>query len=148
LPCFCNVEFTKMNDITQHNGIIKRIDHRLVYVQITQQSACVGCHAGSICNAAECKERIIEVEDSTGTFHENEEVVLIGKTSLGYWAVLLAFAIPLVLLLLVIIGCSRMNMSETACAFIGLVVLPIYYSGLYFFKDKLKSKFVFTMKKT
>jgi len=147
LPCFCNVEFTNMDNTIHHTGIIERIDPDKVYVKIIQQSACAGCHAKSMCNASESKDRIIEIEGRYDAFYVNEEVELQGQSSLGYLAVLYAFVLPLLLLFVVLIFCLEMNRSETASALAGLAVLPVYYSVLYFFRDRLKKKFVFAMKK-
>lgn len=136
-----------MQETIHHTGVIERIDRDKVYVKIMQQSACAGCHAKSICNASESKDRIIEIEGSFDSFQVNEEVDLQGRSSLGYLAILYAFGLPLLLLFVVIIICLGMNRSETVSALAGLAVLPVYYSVLYFFRDKLKKKFVFAMKK-
>lgn len=136
-----------MNNTIHHTGIIERIDPDKVYVKIIQQSACAGCHAKSMCNASESKDRIIEIEGLFNSFQVNEEVELQGQSSLGYQAVLYAFVLPLLLLFAVIIFCLGMNRSEAVSALAGIAVLPAYYSVLYFFRDKLKKKFVFAMKK-
>lgn len=136
-----------MDNTIHHTGVIERIDQDKVYVKIIQQSACAGCHAKSMCNASDRKDRIIEIEGLYDSFHVNEEVELQGRTSLGYLAVLYAFVLPLLLLFAVIILCLEMNRSEAVSALAGLAVLPVYYSVLYFFRDKLKKKFVFAMKK-
>lgn len=136
-----------MQETIHHTGVIERIDRDKVYVKIMQQSACAGCHAKSMCNASESKDRIIEIEGSFDSFQVNEEVDLQGRSSLGYLAILYAFGLPLLLLFVVIIICLGMNRSETVSALAGLAVLPVYYSVLYFFRDKLKKKFVFAMKK-
>ncbi len=147
MPWFCNVEFTNMDNTIHHTGIIERIDPDKVYVKICQQSACAGCHAKSMCNASESKDRIIEIEGVYDSFQLNEEVELKGRESMGYLAIFYAFLLPLLLLLTVIIFSLEMNRSETVSALAGLAVLPAYYSVLYFFRDKLKKKFVFAMKK-
>lgn len=136
-----------MDNTIHHTGIIERIEPDKVYVKIIQQSACAGCHAKSMCNASESKDRIIEIEGLHDSFQVNEEVELQGRSSLGYLAILYAFVLPLLSLFAVIIFCLGMNRSETVSALAGLAVLPAYYSVLYFFRDKLKKKFVFAMRK-
>lgn len=136
-----------MNDTIYHTGVIERIDPDKVYVKIIQQSACAGCHAKAMCNASESKDRVVVIEGAYDSFLVNEEVEIQGKTSLGYLAVLYAFVIPLILLFAVIVTLLEINRREAESALIGLAVLPVYYSFLYLFRDKLKKKFVFTMKK-
>ena len=136
-----------MDNTIHHTGVIERIEPDKVYVKIIQQSACAGCHAKSMCNASESKDRIIEIEGLFISFQVNEEVELQGRSSLGYLAILYAFVLPLILLLTVIIICLEFNRSEAVSALAGLAALPVYYSVLYFFRDKLKKRFVFAMRK-
>ena len=48
-----------------------------------QYSACAGCHAKSACTAADKKDKIIEVEDSSGNYQIGDAVVLTGQSSMG-----------------------------------------------------------------
>ena len=139
MPRFCNVEITNMSESINHNGIIEKIDGGTVYVRIIQQSACSGCHAKSMCTASESKEKIIEVPDNSGKFHINEEVQLCGQSSLGLQAVLLAFVFPLIIVFAAIV--------TTTSGLTGLLLLVPYYCILYFLRDKLKKRFIFTLKK-
>ena len=136
-----------MSKHIHHNGVIDRIDNGIAYVRIIQQSACAGCHARSMCSASESKEKIIEVVDHSGKFNVNEEVLICGQNSLGLQAVFLAFVIPVIIIVLVLGIASVTNSSEAISALSGLMFLVIYYIILYLFRDKLKRKFVFTLKK-
>ena len=86
-----------MSESINHTGFVEKIDGDTVFVRITQQSACSGCHAQSMCSASEKKDKIIEVPDRSGRFRINEEVIICGQNSMGLQAVLLAFVIPLVI---------------------------------------------------
>jgi sigma-E factor negative regulatory protein RseC len=136
-----------MSDTIHQTGIIEHIDPDKVYVKVIQQSACAGCQVKSMCSSSECKARIVEIEGHFDSFHVNEQVEIEGKNSLGYLAVLYAFVLPLFLLIGMIVFCLKTNRSEAFSALAGIAVLPVYYSVLYFFRDKLKKKFVFAMKK-
>ena len=147
MPRFCNVEITNMSERINHNGVIEKIDGGTVYVRIIQQSACSGCHAKSMCTASESKEKIIEVPDNSGKFHINEEVQLCGQSSLGLQAVLLAFVFPLIIVFAAIVTGTSMQWEETTSGLTGLLLLVPYYCILYFLRDKLKKRFIFTLKK-
>ena len=45
-----------------HSGIVERIDDGCVHVRIVQTSACAACKVAGYCNAAESKEKIIDVK--------------------------------------------------------------------------------------
>ena len=136
-----------MSESISHNGIIEKIDGDTVYVRIIQQSACSGCHARSLCTASESKEKIIEVPDYSGQFHVNEEVQICGQSSLGMQAVLLAFIFPLIIVVAAVATGSSMQWKETTSGLAGLLLLVPYYCILYFLRDKLKKRFIFTLKK-
>ena len=129
-----------MSESINHTGFVEKIDGDTVFVRITQQSACSGCHAQSMCSASEKKDKIIEVPDRSGRFRVNEEVIICGQNSMGLQAVLLAFVIPLV------IG-TNLQWDETTSGLTGLSLLLPYYCILYLMRDKLKRRFIFTLKK-
>ena len=136
-----------MNGTIHHTGRVERISSDTVFVRITQRSACSGCHAQAMCSASEQKDKIIEVPDRSGQFAVNEEVVLTGETRLGMEAVVLAFVIPLVIVVaMVAIGIS-LAWSESLSGLIGLLLLIPYYGSLYLLRDRLKRRFVFTLRK-
>lgn len=148
MPRFCNVEITNMSESINHNGRIEKIEGNAVFVRIIQQSACSGCHAQSMCSASEKKEKIIEVNDNNpGRYRVNEEVMVCGQSSLGLQAVLLAFVIPIILVVAAIVAGTYLRWDETASGLTGLLLLVPYYCILYFLREKLKRKFIFTLKK-
>ena len=136
-----------MRNTIEHPGIVERVDGRHIYVKITQLSACSACHAKGICSASDCEDKTIDVWDASGTYRENDRVLVCGQASLGLQAVLLAFVIPLAIVLAVLIAGTVLKWNEGAMGVGGLGVLVPYYVILYCFRDKLKKKFVFTLKK-
>lgn len=147
MPRFCNVEITIMSESINHSGIVERVEKDTVFVRITQQSACSGCHAQSMCTASEKKDKIIEIPDSSGRFQPNEEVMICGESSLGLQAVLLAFILPLAIVVTAIILGTNLHWNETTSGLTGLLLLLPYYYILYLVRDKLKRRFIFTLKK-
>ena len=147
-----------MSESINHTGFVEKIDGDTVFVRITQQSACSGCHAQSMCSASEKKDKIIlatvkgdihdiEVPDRSGRFRINEEVIICGQNSMGLQAVLLAFVIPLVIVVGAIVIGTNLQWDETTSGLTGLSLLLPYYCILYLMRDKLKRRFIFTLKK-
>ena len=147
---FCKVELTNgvtMSGTIHHTGIVTRINPEAVFVRITQRSACSGCHAKSMCSASEQKEQIIEIPDHTGQYAVGEEVEVCGQTNLGMEAVVLAFVIPLILVVAGVAGGIYLGCDESVSGLISLLILVPYYGALYLFRDRLKKRFVFTVRK-
>ncbi len=137
-----------MSENISHNGRIERIENGKIFVRITQRSACSLCHAKGMCSAADSKEKIIEVSDTDpNRFQVGEEVTLCGESSLALQAVLLAFVLPMAVVIMAVAAGSSLEWSEEATGLMGLLLLVPYYGILYFFRERLKRKFIFTLKK-
>lgn len=137
-----------MSERTDHSGIIAKIEGNLVYVRIVQQSACSDCHAKSMCTASDSQEKLIEVYDNSGeSYHVNDPVIVSVQSSLGLQAVLFAFVVPLFIIVLIIAAGTIIQLQEVLSALGGLISLILYYGILYLCRNKLRKKFVFSLKK-
>jgi sigma-E factor negative regulatory protein RseC len=136
-----------MNRGIQHAGIVEKIEHPRVYVRIVQQSACSECHAKTVCSSADSKMKTIEIEDRSGKFEIDEEVLICGHYSTGMYAVWLAFVLPLILIVLAAVAGTTIWGNEIAGGLTGLFILIPYYGMIYLMRDRLKRKFVFTLSK-
>ena len=145
----CNVWFTKMNDVIKHNGIVERVEGSHLVVRIVQTSACAACSAKGLCNASESKEKLIDVYEVKDTYQVGEEVVLCGTTSMGMRAVLLAFGIPVLLLLVVLfIAMKVTDGNSLIAALAALIAIVPYYGMVYLYRDRLNKTFSFTIEKS
>ena len=93
------------------------------------------------------KEKIIEVYDDSGKFSIHEDVIVSTQSSMGHLAVIIAFIIPLILVVAAIFVGIKISGKEGISGLIGLSILVPYYYMLYIFRDKLKKNFVFTLSK-
>ncbi len=135
-----------MSEKIEHRGVIFRIRDGKTWVKIVQTSACSGCHAKSVCNVSEQKEKLIEVSNTDDSIEEGDEVYVIGEASWGLWAVFYVFIIPLCVVLVTLV-LSSMFMPEKITVFYALLSLVLYSGVIYMFRDKFKKKFVFTIEK-
>ena len=137
-----------MADIIKHRGIVEKIEGSHVVVRIVQTSACSACSAKGLCNASESKEKQIDVYEVNPSYRLGEEVVLCGSTSMGMRAVLLAFGIPVLLLLAALFVTMRVTDGDALLSSIValLAVIP-YYLVIYLMKDKLNKTFSFVIEK-
>lgn len=135
-------------DYIRHQGRIEKIEKHKVYVKIEQKAACSDCHAKSVCLASDKKDKIIEVNDDSGCYSPQEDVIISARSSMGFFAVFIAFAIPLILVIISLVIGMNMTSNEGIGGLIGLSILIPYYFTLYLFRDKLKKKFIFTLSKT
>ena len=138
---FCGMMNDEKETIS-HEGIVTKITDDELEIKILAQSACAACHAKSACGMGEQQEKILTVPRPKG-----KEFVLLQKVNVtmaigqGNKAAVLAYLIPILLLLAVLFVCLGLGVSEGLSALIAIVALIPYYIMLYLRRDKLKNKF-------
>ena len=96
---------------------------------------------------ADLAEKTVEVPtDPYANYEVGDEVEVLLKASMGFKAVWLCYAIPLVVLLGVILGLMALGVAEVPSALAGLAAIGLYYLLLDLFRDKLKNEYIFTIK--
>lgn len=136
-----------MTDIIKHRGIVENIKGMNVQVRIVQTSACSACSVKGHCNASESKEKLVDVLDmKASSYRIGEEVMLYGTTSMGMQAVLLAFGVPFLVLLVALFVSMRLtDGDELKSALVALSALIPYYLIIYMCRGKLSRKFSFSI---
>ena len=79
------------------------------------------------------------------SYRIGEEVMIYGTTSMGMQAVLLAFGIPFLVLLITLFISMRFTGDELRSALVALSALLPYYLIIYVCRNKLSKKFSFTL---
>lgn len=138
-----------MKDIIDHIGVVETIENTHVRVKILQSSACSACQAKSLCASAEQKEKIVDVwDDEADRLTVGDEVRVCASMSMGRNAVVLAFVVPLVLMVVWLVVALRvLSMGELAAIGGVLLLLLIYYIGLWAVRNKLSRSFAFWIEK-
>lgn len=130
-----------------HNGIVEKINGKHILVRICQTSACSSCVAKKLCNSSESKEKTIDIYCENATSYKvGEEVTIVGTIGMGMNAVLWAYVVPLLLLIVALSLAICFIHSEPLSALIAVGVLFIYYLALYFNRNRLSKKFSFNIK--
>lgn len=134
-----------MNNI-KHLGIVENIDGSLVKVKIAQSSACSSCSVKGHCSVSETKEKLIDVYNKNGlSCRVGDQVMIVGATSMGMKAVLLAFVLPFLVLMAVLVVVLEITGDEPVAALASLASLIPYYLVIYLFRNKLARTFTFTL---
>ena len=134
----------KNTETISHEGIVTKITDDELEIKILAQSACAACHAKSACGMGEQAEKFLTVprpKDKEFTINQKVNVrMAIGQ---GNKAAILAYLIPIILLLAVLFVCLGLGLSEGLSALLGIIALIPYYIILYLKRDKLKKQFLY-----
>ena len=125
----------------RHEGIIESLGAEGCTVRILQASACSSCSARQLCRS-ESKEKLVEVRGHYPTLHVGDRVMLVGSVRQGLRASVLAYVVPLIIMLVVLFLVTH-HYGEKLGALAALLALALYYGVLFLLKDKLAGQFSF-----
>ena len=137
----------KMSERIEHSGFVTRVDGKNIQVQIIQMSACSSCHAKGACSAADMDEKFVDVESADDSLRIGDQVNIVGESSTGLLAVLLAFVIPFMLIITSLFVLRNIVPNEAVSGTVSLALLIPYYIILSLFNKKLKRKLQFRIEK-
>lgn len=136
------------NNTITHIGKVVGISGEKITVLVPRASACGSCHAKGFCSSTDSKETLMTIPNRGENVSLNEDVQVSIQRSIGFQAVLLAFILPIALVLAVIfILPTATNMSEELSGVIGLLSLIPYFLLLRLLNNKFTKKFIFHIEK-
>lgn len=135
-----------MNCSIVHKGVVRSITDDTISVAVATQSACGDCHAKTICGFSEITEKIIHVTNEKQNIQIGDEVQLEMTSTLGTKAVVMAYIIPLFILITTLF--ISMNFTNDLIAtLISIGFTACYYLFLYKKSRKIEREFSFSIKK-
>ena len=135
-----------MNQRIRHSGVVESIEEGCVHVRIVQTSSCAACKVAGYCNAAESKEKMIDVYcDAVADYKVGQQVTVSTSGQVAVKALLWAFGLRFVLLLAMLILVLLLTGNEGWAALSALAILVPYYAILWLLRDKMREQLAFTI---
>ena len=135
-----------MSNKIKHSGVVENIVGDCVSVRIVQTSACAACKVASHCNAAESKEKLVDVRcTNSAAYKKGQQVVVTASTEVAARALLLGFGLPFVVLVSVLFIVLQVSGNEALAALSGLAALLPYYVALYLFRNRIREQLSFAI---
>lgn len=134
---FVSQKTLKMS-ITQLATITK-IEDGILYLSTCSPDTCQGCKAQAACASSGGGKDIVLSDDGRGR-EVGDQVVLRISRSQGLRAVLIAYMIPVALIVVLLLGFQWLGISEMISACITLAVVVVYFIILRLLKNKLETE--------
>lgn len=131
-----------MKETIRHQGVVEQTGATTCVVRILQQAACGGCAVKHLCKSSESKEKLVEASTCGAHLSVGQQVMVEGTVSQGLRAVGIAYVVPLVGMVALLLGCSIL-WGEDVGAGLALLFLAVYYAGLYLLRGRLDRRFRF-----
>lgn len=132
----------------EQKGIVIKKQEDKVIVKIEQKSTCSSCHARGACTSLDKKDKEIEIKTKdVENYNIGDEVIITISTKLGMKAVLIAFVLPLILLVIALfLSIKLFSLTQSLSALVSLLVVAAYYFFLYKQNLFLSKEFNFLIK--
>lgn len=135
-------------EIIEHQAIVRSVSGKSAQVEILVRSACSACHAKMLCSASDESRRIIDVVlESENQVEVGQTVNVYGSKSWGLIAVVLAYVVPLVLILAVLIISKACSIPDNVAGLASIGVLVPYFLVLYILRNRMGRSIVFKITK-
>lgn len=129
-----------MNEI-RHSATVERIEEEQYIIKIVSLSACASCHAKGACPSSDKKDKYIEFPvRNCRKLDIGEEVNIIISQENGQAAFVIAYTIPVMIIILAVIILKLIDATQAISAITILVAIAAYFVGLYKLRDKLEKK--------
>lgn len=136
-----------MSTKISHSGIVEGIEDGCVKVRIVQTSACAACKVAGYCNAAESKEKIVDVigDAVANNLAVGQQVTVTTSGKVAAKALLWGFGLPFVVMVAVLVLVLWLTGSEAKAALGGLAALVPYYLLLWLLRHRMRQQLSFSI---
>ena len=140
---YAKLRLQLMSTRISHSGVIERIESGQVRVRIVQTSACAACKVASYCNAAESKEKLIDVFCDSGNYQVGQQVTVVTSVTVAAKAMLWGFGLPFIILVSVLVVVLLLTSNEGLAALCALGALVPYYFLLWLLRYRMRDELSF-----
>ena len=136
-----------MDESIRHAGVVVSTNGNMAHVEIVQTSACSACKARNMCMSSESRQKEMDAV-MLEPLHVGDRVEVEVRERLAWKAVLLAYIMPFVVMMAVIVILDFVTeWSEAIVGTLSLCAIALYYIVLSMFRHKLQKQFSFTARK-
>lgn len=136
-----------MEELIRHTGVVMSVNGNMAHVAIVQTSACSACKAKSMCMSSESRQKEMDAF-MTEPMVVGDKVEVEVREHLAWRAVLLAYVLPFVVMLVVMVALTCLTLyNEAIVGSVSLASIALYYIVLGAFKGRLQKQFSFTARK-
>lgn len=132
-----------------HTGIVEGVADGCVSVRILQTSACAACKVAGHCNAAEAKEKRVDVWCADAARYTiGQQVTVAASMAVAHKALVLGFVMPFLLVVAVLVTVLYLTKNEGMAALAALGSLVPYYLLLWWYRDRIQRDITFRIIET
>lgn len=130
-----------------HRGRIVAITPEVTTVEIVSESACAACHAKGLCSLGDSTVKQVELPTrGWDNYSVGQEVNVVLRASMGHKAVWLAYVVPLLIMVAVLLGVLSAGGSELLAGLSAIGAIAVYYLIIWLLRGRLRNEYIFNIK--
>ncbi|WP_294596034.1 SoxR reducing system RseC family protein [uncultured Rikenella sp.] len=134
----------------RQSATVIRVDQTGIEVEVCRPEACAACRARNVCSELGVSEeggrRMTLVNDGQG-YAVGEQVTLVMRRAAGFKAVIIAYFIPVCLIVAALLIFQQTGVRETVAGVVTLGIVGIYYLVVRLFRQKLRGEMTIQIEK-
>lgn len=132
--------------VIRHLGVVESTDGCTVRVRLTEATACGACRVRGHCQAADAREKRIDVAAAPAdAYRPGDTVWVVAGASVARRAVGWAYVFPFLVLLLSLLLFACLGWGEALSACLSLALLGLYYAALWKCRRWLAGRLAFRL---
>ena len=135
-----------MNNL-QHTAKITKISNNRLTLQLCRSEACAVCQIKDACHIQKSSQTIDIDIDNPQDFSLNQQIMLEISTQTGILAMLLAYILPLILMLSTLLTCYIFTYNDLTSGICAIIILVPYYLIVSGMQKYINPKFNFKILK-
>ena len=130
-----------------HRGRIVSITPEVTTVEIVSESACAACHAKGLCSLGDSTVKQVELPTrGWDNYQVGQEVDVVLRASMGHKAVWLAYVLPLIVMVAVLLAVIFAGGTELLAGLTAIGAVALYYLVIWLLRGRLRNEYVFNIK--
>lgn len=131
----------------RQSATVIRVDATQIEVEVCRPEACAACKAKSVCSEGGGQGKRMTLANDGQGYQRGEQITLVMRRSAGLKAVVIAYLVPVILVVAALLVFQTVQIKETVAAISTLVLLGLYFLVIRLLRGRLNRELTIEIEK-
>lgn len=138
---------THSSGTIRQSATVIRVDATQIEVEVCRPEACAACKAKSVCSEGGGQGKRMTLANDGQGYQLGEQITLVMRRSAGLKAVVIAYLVPVILVVAALLVFQTVQIKETVAAISTLVLLGLYFLVIRLLRGRLNRELTIEIEK-
>ncbi|WP_071134003.1 SoxR reducing system RseC family protein [Millionella massiliensis] len=138
---------THSSGTIRQSATVIRVDATQIEVEVCRPEACAACKAKSVCSEGGGQGKRMTLANDGQGYQLGEQITLVMRRSAGLKAVVIAYLVPVILVVAALLVFQTVQIKETVAAISTLVLLGLYFLVIRLLRCRLNRELTIEIEK-